>query len=148
MLPNQELRSVFSHIFDICDDLLGGGGITVPEAHLNTQQGVWGGCAPLRSWKILYFWNWNHAISWILFGENLKQVMSEKQTNKQTNKHSCMDLTDPNFAFWEKFWFKFYYNHKKSVFFFLKISQNIFTCAQHWEGDDYFTCAQHWEGDD
>ena len=30
-----------------------------------------GGCAPLRSWKILYFWNWNRVIWWILLGANL-----------------------------------------------------------------------------
>ena len=60
-----------------------------------------------------------------------------------------MDLTNPNFAFWEKFWLKFcYIESLKISHFFLKMSQNIFTCAQHWDRDDYFTCAQHWEGDD
>ena len=37
-----------------------------------------GGCAPLRSWKILYFWNWSHAIWWILLSTNLEQAMSKK----------------------------------------------------------------------
>ena len=40
--------------------------------------GVSGGCAPLRSWKILYFWNWNRAIWWVLLGANLQQVMISK----------------------------------------------------------------------
>ena len=41
-----------------------------------------GGClrgmCPLRSWKILYFWNWSHAIWWILLGANLEQAMIKK----------------------------------------------------------------------
>ena len=44
MPPNQEPRSVF---VCVCDDLMGGGGsITVPNAHFNTQGGVWGGMCP------------------------------------------------------------------------------------------------------
>ena len=53
------------------------GGVSVPIAHLH--KGVsQGWCAPLRSWKILYFCNWNHAIWWILLGAKL-QTMSKKQ---------------------------------------------------------------------
>ena len=67
-----------------------------------------GGCLrgeyPLRSWKILYFWNWNHAIWWKLVSANLEQATSREKKKK------IMDLTDP---------------------------KNIFSCAQHWEGDDY-----------
>ena len=61
----------------------------------------WGvmGCAPLRSLKILYFWNWNHTLWWILLGPNFEQAKSGGK-----KKHSFMDLTDHNFAFWEKFW--------------------------------------------
>ena len=33
--------------------------------------GVWGGCAPLRSWKIFEFWKLNGAIWWILLGNIL-----------------------------------------------------------------------------
>ena len=53
-----------------------------------------------------------------------------------------MDLTDPNFAFWETFWLKILQESFKisitfSFFFFIRLSQNIFSGAQHWEGDDY-----------
>ena len=30
--------------------------------------GVWEGCVPLRSWKILEFWYWFRAIWWLLLG--------------------------------------------------------------------------------
>ena len=41
---------------------------------LLVHRGVWGMC-PLRSLEILYFWNWNNAIWWILLGANLQQGM-------------------------------------------------------------------------
>ena len=43
-----------------------------------THRGCLRGCASLRSWKILYFCDWNHAIWWILLGANLEQAMSKK----------------------------------------------------------------------
>ena len=88
--PNQEHRSVFLQF-------LWWFGILEPNARLDVREGV-SECAPIRSGKILYFWNWNCAIWWILLGAHLEQAMSKN--------NSSMDLTDPNFAVWEKFWLK------------------------------------------
>ena len=70
--------------------------------------------------------------------KQFKQKQTQKP-KKKPKKINSMDLTDPNFAFWEKSWLVLLESLKFShiFFFFLKISQNIFTCAQHWEGDDY-----------
>ena len=73
--PNQGHRFIFLAFF--CDDSVCGG-VTVPNAHLGPQGGIWRGMCPLRSWKILYFWNWNRAIWWIRSGtNNLEQAMSK-----------------------------------------------------------------------
>ena len=82
------------------------------------------GWVPLRSWKILYFWNWNHAIWWILLGANLGHVV-ERGT-------SSVDLTDPNCVFWEEILVKTLLESLKishfsfSFFFFLKDKSKYF----------------------
>ena len=95
--PNQAQghKSIFWHF--LCDVFCLTSQCQMPaRTHKEVSEG---GCAPLRSWKILYFWNWNRTIWWILLGANLEQAMIKKL--------SSMDLTDPNFAFWGEFWFTF-----------------------------------------
>ena len=48
-----------------------------------------------------------------------KQKNKKNKTKKkqQKKKNSCMDLTDPNFAFWEKFWLSFARIIKNQPFF-------------------------------
>ena len=71
-----------------------GGGYSV-KCPLWMHGGCLRGDCPLRSWKILYFWNWNCAIRWILLGTNLGQAIGKKTTTA----NSSMDLTDPNLHF-------------------------------------------------
>ena len=89
--------------------------VGVPQGHMPTRthrKGRLRGDCPLRSWKILYFWNWNRAIWWKHFSANLEQATSKKK--------KIMNLTDPNFAFWEKFWLKILQESLKIwIFFFL-----------------------------
>ena len=83
-------------------------GVTLPNAHLDAQGGVWGGCAPSEAEKFSifeigimqfseYFWVQVQSRQWIK--QNLKK---NKQTNKQKKtiknkkkKTSSMDLADP-----------------------------------------------------
>ena len=75
-----------------------------------------GGDMPFTSWKILYFWQSNCAIWWILLGANLEQGMKKKKVLHmyRTNQPKILH-------FFENFWFKLCSNHWKSVLFLAKV---------------------------
>ena len=132
-----------------------GGASRPPGKALATPLGM---CPPQKLENILYFWNWNHAIWWIYFGENilyfwnwnravwwilvgtnLEQAMCKKK--KEKKKHSSLVLTDPNFAFQETFLINFARIIKNPPFleqnlliwadFLQRISQNIVNYSQY-----------------
>ena len=72
-----QLQKLQVHFNQGCGSVFDMGG----EWFCVVHRGVSEGDVPLlRSWKILYFWNWNRAIWWVLLGANLQQVMMSKKT--------------------------------------------------------------------
>ena len=133
-------RGIDQFFWHFCDD--GGGGHHSAKWLLGCTggRGCLGECAPLRSWNILYFWNWNRAIWQILLATNLEQAMSKKnlkKKNKNKKKNSSMDLTDPDFAFWRNFGKHLLKSLKISHFSFFKDKSEYFHLCTTLGGDDY-----------
>ena len=107
--------------------------------------GVWGGLCPLRSWKMLYFCNWNRAIWWIglLLGANLEQaIFSLKKTQffGPDGPKFCILREIVGKMLLESFrkTANFRAESVDFVWIYVKIglSQSIVNFSQHW-GDDY-----------
>ena len=91
-LLNQGHRSISFYDFCFVDF------VRVPEGQMPTWTHMMGSAA-LRSFKILYFWNWNRAIWWQLFSANLEQATSKKKIGSDWPKFCILgEILVKNFA--------------------------------------------------
>ena len=133
--PASKLQCLLSRgidlFFDIfCDDIREGGGAWQCQMPTWAHRGVSeGGCAPVRSWKILYFWNWNRAIWCICLGTNLEQAMSKKQIYGPDWPRFCISGEILVNILLESL--------KSAIFLFLSYKSEYFHLCPTLGGDDY-----------